>query len=57
MQNNLSIERITLTQLLVDFIDKKKQNQKRLLLELEAQNVELVSKEFIYLYFSNNKCK
>jgi len=28
----------------VDFIDKKKQSQKYLIQELEAQNVELVSK-------------
>jgi len=38
--NNLSSERITITQMLVDFIDKKKQNQKRLIQELETQNVE-----------------
>ncbi|VVC45175.1 E3 ubiquitin-protein ligase BOI-like,Zinc finger, RING-type [Cinara cedri] len=38
--NNLSNERITLTQMLVDFIDKKNQSQKRLIQELEAQNVE-----------------
>lgn len=44
LQNNLCDERITITQLLVDFIDKKKQNQKYLIQELEAQNVELVSK-------------
>lgn len=43
LQNNLSHERITITQLLVDFMDKKKQNQKRLIQELEAQNIELVS--------------
>lgn len=38
--NNLSHERITITQLLVDFMDKKKLNQKRLIQELEAQNIE-----------------
>lgn len=43
MQNNLSHERIIITQLLVDFMDKKKQNQKRLIQELEAHNIELVS--------------
>jgi len=44
LQNNLCNERITITKLLVDFIDKKKQNQKCLIQELEAQNVEFVSK-------------
>lgn len=39
--NNLCDERITITKLLVDFIDKKKQSQKYLIQELEAQNVEL----------------
>ncbi|XP_025191371.1 E3 ubiquitin-protein ligase LRSAM1-like isoform X2 [Melanaphis sacchari] len=39
--NNLCDERITITKLLVDFIDKKKQNQKYLIQELEAQNVEI----------------
>jgi len=29
--------------MLVDFIDKKKQNQKRLIQQLEAQNFEFVS--------------
>ncbi|XP_022160510.1 E3 ubiquitin-protein ligase LRSAM1-like [Myzus persicae] len=38
--NNLCDERITITKLLVDFIDKKNQNQKYLIQELEAQNVE-----------------
>lgn len=44
LQNNLCNERITITKLLVDFIDKKNQNQKYLIQELEAQNVEFVSK-------------
>jgi len=44
LQNYLCDERVTITKLLVDFIDKKKQNQKYLIQELEAQNVELVSK-------------
>jgi len=35
--------------MLVDFIDKKKQNQKRLIQELEAQNVEFVSEYNIYV--------
>ncbi|XP_025405953.1 E3 ubiquitin-protein ligase LRSAM1-like isoform X2 [Sipha flava] len=38
--NDLSTERITLTQLLVDFIDKKKLNQKYLIQKLEAQQFE-----------------
>lgn len=43
LQNDLSTERITLTQLLVDFIDKKKINQKYLIQKLEAQQFEFVS--------------
>lgn len=50
LQNNLSNERITITQMLVDFIDKKNQNQKRLIQELEAQNIEFVSKIYNAIY-------
>lgn len=49
LQNDLSTERITLTQLLVNFIDKKKLNQKYLIQKLEAQQFEFVS---ILLYMS-----
>lgn len=44
LQNNLSYERITITQMLVDLVEKKKANQKYLIKKLEAQNIELVSK-------------
>lgn len=46
----MSNERITITQMLVDFIDKKNQNQKRLIQELEAQNIEFVSKIYNAIY-------
>lgn len=36
--------------MLVDFIDKKNQNQKRLIQELEAQNIKFVSKIYNTIY-------
>lgn len=51
-QNNFSNERVTITQLLVDLIDKKKLNQKRLIQKLESQNFDFVS-IFYYVYHIN----
>lgn len=42
LQNDMSQERMTLAQLLVDLLENKKQNQKLLIQNLEAQNIETV---------------